>query len=81
MNNKYTIKLEAPLIRAGLSITTETSERYVVPVLNKMMDLVRDFNSPNPNANDTKVIPRGSVMYADGTVAKAEEDNLLDLGK
>jgi hypothetical protein len=74
MNNKYTIKLEAPLIRAGLSITTETSERYVVPVLNKMMELVRDFNSPNPNAPE--VAPKYSVTYRN---SKDEEENPLQL--
>jgi uncharacterized OB-fold protein len=45
MNNKYKIRMSAPLLRAGIEIETECSERYVVPVLEKMMDLVRQFNA------------------------------------
>jgi hypothetical protein len=45
MNNKYKIKVESPLLRAGLSIETETSEKYLVPVLNKLMGLIRIFNT------------------------------------
>lgn len=44
MNNKYTIKVEHPLVRSGVTIETEASEKYVVPVLGKTMDLVREFN-------------------------------------
>ena len=45
MNNKYKITMESPLVRAGIKIETEVSERYVVPVLEKMMELVRQYNS------------------------------------
>ncbi len=48
MNNKYTIKVSAPLLRPGLTIETECSERYLVEVLKKIMDLVREFNAPQP---------------------------------
>jgi hypothetical protein len=48
MNNKYKIKIEAPLLRPGITITTEVSERYVVPVLEKVMQLVREFNQGHP---------------------------------
>ncbi len=44
MNNKYTIRAKHPLLRAGLEIETEASERYVVKVLDKLMELIRDFN-------------------------------------
>ena len=44
MNNKYIIKAKHPLIRTGLSIETEASERYVVRVVNKLMDLIREIN-------------------------------------
>jgi hypothetical protein len=44
MNNKYKIKIEAPLIRPGITIETECSERYVVKVVNKMMEIVREIN-------------------------------------
>lgn len=44
MNNKYKIKVKHPLIRAGLTIETEASEKYLVPVLNIVMEKVREFN-------------------------------------
>jgi len=44
MNNRYIIKVMHPLLRPGLSIETEASERYVVAVLEKVMELVREFN-------------------------------------
>lgn len=50
MNNKYIIRAEHPLIRAGLSIETEASERYVVRVVNKLMDLIREINIPPKEA-------------------------------
>ena len=46
MNNKYKIRVAAPLLRPGIVIETEVSERYVVPVLQKIMELVREFNAP-----------------------------------
>jgi hypothetical protein len=49
MNNKYIVTVEHPLIRPGLKITTEASERYVVAVVNKVMELVREMNSPKPD--------------------------------
>jgi len=44
MNNKYTIKIKHPLIRAGLTIETEASEKYLVSVVKKLMELVREIN-------------------------------------
>jgi len=44
MNNRYIIRVMHPLLRPGLSIETEASERYVVAVLEKVMELVREFN-------------------------------------
>jgi len=44
MNNRYVIRVIHPLLRPGLSIETEASERYVVAVLEKVMELVREFN-------------------------------------
>ena len=44
MNNKYIIRVEHPLIRAGITIETEASEKYLVAVLKKLMDLVREYN-------------------------------------
>ena len=45
MNNTYKIKIKSPLVRAGIEIETEVSEKYVVPALNKLMDKVREFNN------------------------------------
>lgn len=47
MNNAYHITVKAPLLRPGLTVETEVSEKYVVPVLNKVMEMVREFNSKN----------------------------------
>ena len=44
MNNKYIIKAEHPLIRTGLTIETEASEKYVVEVTNKLMEIIREIN-------------------------------------
>jgi hypothetical protein len=44
MNNKYIIKVEHPLLRPGISIETESSEKYLVPVVKKLMELVREIN-------------------------------------
>jgi len=51
MNNKYTIRAEHPLIRAGLTVETEASERYLVKVLHKLMELIRQFNKEQEEAN------------------------------
>ena len=47
MNNKYKITLESPLVRAGIKIETECSEKYVVPVTEKLMEIVREINKPD----------------------------------
>ena len=44
MNNKYTIRAKHPLLRAGLTIETEASEKYVVKVVKKLMELIREIN-------------------------------------
>ncbi len=46
MNNKYKITIESPLVRAGIKIETECSEKYVVKVMEKLMELVREINTP-----------------------------------
>jgi len=45
MNNKYTIRVRHPLIRPGLVIETEASERYLKAVVDKLMDAVREINA------------------------------------
>ena len=49
MNNKYKIKVESPLLRAGLSIETECSEKYLTDVVSTMMDKVREINKSKDN--------------------------------
>jgi len=44
MNNRYKIEVKDPLLRPGLIITTEVSERYVLSVLKTIMEIVRQFN-------------------------------------
>ena len=45
MNNKYKITIETPLLRAGMKIETECSERYVKPVADKLIELIREINN------------------------------------
>lgn len=45
MNNRYRIRIEAPLLRPGLSIETEVSEKYVKDAAEEIMDLVRKVNA------------------------------------
>jgi hypothetical protein len=45
MNNKYRITVQHPLLRSGLRIETEASERYVVPVVKKVMEIIREINN------------------------------------
>ena len=52
MNNKYIIKVESPLLRAGLSITTEVSERYLIKGLIKLFKMIREFNSIDDKKNE-----------------------------
>jgi len=50
MNNKYKITVEAPLLRAGIRLETTCSEKYVPKVMEKIMEMVREINTPKPNA-------------------------------
>lgn len=43
-NETYTIKISSPLIRPGLEISTRVSKKYLIPVLNDLLDLIREFN-------------------------------------
>lgn len=44
MNNKYKIVVKHPLLRPGLEIETESSEKYLVDVVNKLIEKVREIN-------------------------------------
>ncbi len=43
-NETYTIKISSPLVRPGLEISTQVSKKYLIPVLNDLLDLIREFN-------------------------------------
>ena len=45
MNNEYEITITEPLLRPGLKLKTTCSERYAVRVMNKLMDIIREFNA------------------------------------
>ncbi len=55
MNNKYLITAGAPLLRAGLTITTEVSEKYVVPATRMLLTLVRSLNDEVSDAEKLRV--------------------------
>lgn len=50
MNNEYLIRMRAPLLRTGIEIETVCSEKYVVKVLTKMLNMVREFNTQEEEA-------------------------------
>jgi hypothetical protein len=49
MNNTYKITFQSPLIRPGITIETEVSERYLIPVVETMMSIVREINAKEAN--------------------------------
>ena len=51
MNNTYKITMRSPLLRPGITIETEVSEQYVRTVVATMMEIVRDINNTETNAN------------------------------
>lgn len=50
LNNAYTIKASAPLLRPGLTIETTVSEGYATKGAEKMMEIVRAVNAPGSKA-------------------------------
>jgi hypothetical protein len=58
MNNTYKIKVKSPLLRAGITITTECSEKYVVDVTNKLLSIVREINDNNKPALASTLNPK-----------------------
>ena len=48
MNNAYEIKVGAPLLRPGLTITTVVSRGYLEDAVTVLMDAVRGINHPTP---------------------------------
>ena len=67
MNNKYTIKVEHPLIRPGLTIETEVSEDYLTKAVNTLMKMVRVIND---QPKDTKTY----ITTSDGVFPISTDD-------
>lgn len=44
MNNTYKIKVDSPLLRPGITITTKCSEKYAVKVTKKIIEIVKELN-------------------------------------
>jgi hypothetical protein len=44
MNNTFTIKISSPLLRPGLTIETEVSEKYLVRATTWLLGAVREIN-------------------------------------
>lgn len=51
MNNRYRIKIESPVLRPGLTIETECSEKYVAPVVGRLLAIAREINSSAAASN------------------------------
>jgi len=45
MNNIYKVKVKTPLLRPGLEIETECSEKYLVDVTKTLLEKVREINT------------------------------------
>ena len=62
MNNSYVIKVGAPLLRAGLTITTTVSEMYVVPATRMILTKVRMLNDEESSVQKEKKEPKGATL-------------------
>lgn len=56
MNNKYKLKVRAPLLHPGLSIETECSEAHVVSVASQLIKMVSCINNAGEAGNGNKYI-------------------------
>ena len=65
MNNKYKIKVGHPLIRPGLVIETEASERYVPEVIARVMEIVRNINRNGGSATKTFITTADGIVDID----------------
>jgi hypothetical protein len=54
MNNSYVLTVGSPLLRAGLTLSTTTSEKYAAEATNRLLELVRKINA---SQSDAKVDP------------------------
>lgn len=49
MNEKYAVKVESPLLKQGLSISTEVSKEYIKEAQETLMNSVRVINETKSN--------------------------------
>jgi cell division protein FtsI/penicillin-binding protein 2 len=54
MNNTYTVKVGSPLLRPGLTIETNVSERYVKNAARKLIGMVREINADDKRPENAK---------------------------
>ncbi len=45
-NETYTIRVQSPLLRPGLTIETKVSKRYLVQTVKELLDKIREINTP-----------------------------------
>ena len=62
MNNAYTIRVGAPLLRPGLTITTVVSRGYLEDAVTVLMDVVREINHPTPPVETTRKMTNGERL-------------------
>ena len=79
MNNKYKIVVEAPLIRAGLSISTEVSSGYVREAVDEMMKHVRDINEKRPEHCDDEVMNTTGWINVSDRLPTEDEFNTFSI--
>lgn len=54
MNNTYKILVQSPLLRPGLQIETEVSEKYLVPAVQTLMEKIRLINTAGGSETNNK---------------------------
>ena len=70
MNNRFKVRIEDPLLRPGLSVETEVSEKYLVRCLHGLLDRVRAFNN---NSVDKGEVSRVAKEFVDRMEQHKEE--------
>jgi len=45
LNNTWVIEIESPILRPGITVSTEVSERYVVEAVIRAVQIAREINS------------------------------------
>jgi hypothetical protein len=48
-NETYKIRINSPLIRPGITIETEVSDKYLVDAVRNLLDKIREINTERSN--------------------------------